>query len=131
MSKRAIGYWVATVFLALELVVGAILEWFHSNAIFGIMTTMTHLGYPVYVSNIFAVWKLLGAIAILAPERPVLKEWAYAGITFTMSGAIVSHLCSGDGMKAILPPLVFLIVTAVSWMLRPDSRRCTTPNPSA
>ena len=126
MSKRAIGYWVATGFLATELVTGGILELCHSNVAFGIVMTINHLGYPIYVLNILGVWKLLGAVALLVPRFPILKEWAYAGVTFNMTGAVVSHLCSGDGVTKALPPLMFLAVTAVSWALRPASRRCNT-----
>ncbi len=125
MSKRAIGYWAATGFLATELVAGGILELRHSNVAFGIVTTINHLGYPVYVLNILGVWKLLGAIVLLVPRFPILKEWAYAGVAFNMTGAIVSHLCSGDGVTKVLPPLMLLAVTSVSWALRPASRRCT------
>jgi len=126
MSKQTIGYWAATGFLATELVAGGILELCHSNVAFGIVTTINHLGYPVYVLNILGVWKLLGTIALLVPRFPILKEWAYAGVTFNMTGAIFSHLCSGDGVTKVLPPLMFLAVTAVSWALRPASRCCTT-----
>jgi hypothetical protein len=125
-SKRTIGYWVATGFLAMELVAGGILELCHSNVGFGIVTTINHLGYPSYFLNILGVWKLLGAIALLVPRLPILKEWAYAGVTFNMTGAIVSHLCSGDAVTKVLPLLMFLAVTAVSWALRPASRRCNT-----
>lgn len=126
MSKRGIGYWAATGFLATELVAGGILELCHSNVAFGIVTMINHLGYPVYVLNILGVWKLLGTIALLVPRFPILKEWAYAGVIFNMTGAIVSHLCSGDGATAILTPLMFLAVAAVSWALRPANRRCIT-----
>ena len=126
LSKRTIGYWAATGFVAMELVAGGVLELCHSNVAFGIVTTINHLGYPIYVLNILGVWKLLGAIALLVPRLPLLKEWAYAGVTFNMTGAMVSHLCSGDGVNKILPPLMVLAVTAVSWALRPASSRSNT-----
>jgi hypothetical protein len=129
MSKRAIGFWAATGFLASELVTGGILELFRSNVAFGIVMTINHLGYPIYVLNILGVWKLLGAVALLVPRFPILKEWAYAGVTFNMTGAVVSHLCSGDGVTKVLPPLMILAVTAVSWALRPAGRRCTSQRP--
>ena len=129
MSKRAIGYWAATGFLATELSTGGILELCHSNAAFGIVMTIDHLGYPVYVLNILGVWKLLGALALLVPRFPILKEWAYAGVMFNMTGAIVSHLCSGDSVTKVLAPLMVLAATAVSWVLRPASRRCRTQRP--
>jgi hypothetical protein len=72
---------------------------------------------------IIGSWKALGGVAILAPRFPLLKEWAYAGIAFNMSGAAISHLASGDSVPGALPPLVLLGLAVVSWTLRPASRR--------
>ena len=57
---------------------------------------ITHLGYPVYFLTILGVWKILGVIAVLIPKFPLLKEWAYAGFFFAMSGAIFSHIACGQ-----------------------------------
>ncbi len=84
---------------------------------------MRHLGYPAYFVAILGVWKLLGAAAVLAPRLPRLKEWAYAGFAFDLSGAAVSHLVSGDGVGKALIPLVQLAIGLVSWSMRPASRR--------
>lgn len=84
---------------------------------------MTHLGYPVYLLTILGVWKILGVVAVLIPKFPVLKEWAYAGFFFAMSGAVISHIVSGDSVKDLLPPLLLLILTVVSWYFRPENRR--------
>lgn len=84
---------------------------------------MHHLGYPAYFVGILGVWKLLGVAAIVAPGQPRLKEWAYAGFAFDLSGAAVSHLMSGDGVGKALIPLVLLAVGLSSWALRPASRR--------
>lgn len=85
------------------------------------------LGYPLYFVTILGVWKVLGAIAILVPRFPRLKEWAYAGIFFDLTGAAASSAAVGGssgGVYAfhILAPLVLAVVLAASWALRPESR---------
>ena len=84
---------------------------------------ITQLGYPVYFLTILGVWKILGVVAVLIPKFPRLKEWAYAGFFFIMSGAIFSHIAVGDPVKEIFPSLLLLILTVVSWYFRPESRK--------
>jgi uncharacterized membrane protein YphA (DoxX/SURF4 family) len=84
---------------------------------------MAHLGYPAYLATLLGVWKLLGGVAIAAPRLPRLKEWAYAGMLFDLSGAAFSHASSGDPASKVVTPLVLLAVVAASWALRPASRR--------
>ena len=84
---------------------------------------MRHLGYPAYFSVIMGVWKVLGAVAMLVPRFPRLKEWAYAGAFFNYSGAIASHLLVGDGAGAVVYPLIQVGLLAASWILRPSARR--------
>jgi hypothetical protein len=81
------------------------------------------LGYPVYFLTIIGVWKLLGVIALLVPKFPLLKEWAYAGFFFLMSGAVFSHVAVGDPFKEDIPSLLLLVLTAVSWNFRPAARK--------
>ena len=122
MRNKAI-YWIATVWLALGMVstaAGQLLKWNEGQ---GGVDMIAHLGYPVYLLSILAVWKLLGVVAVLIPKFPLLKEWAYAGFFFAMSGAIISHLASGDGFLDIVPALGLLVLTAVSWYFRPANRR--------
>lgn len=83
----------------------------------------THLGYPIYFMTILGVWKLLGVIAILIPKYPMLKEWAYAGLFFNTSGAIISHLAVGNTFSQIFPALLLLVLTLISWYFRPASRK--------
>ena len=83
------------------------------------------LGYPMYFFAILGFWKVLGAIAILVPRFPRLKEWAYAGIFFDLTGAVASVAAVGVyGAYAfhILAPLVIAGLTVASWALRPESR---------
>ena len=83
------------------------------------------LGYPTYFFAILGVWKILGAIAILGPRFPRLKEWAYAGIFFDLTGAAVSCAAVGQyGAYAfhVLAPLIIAVLAMASWALRPPSR---------
>jgi uncharacterized membrane protein YphA (DoxX/SURF4 family) len=91
-----------------------------------LLESMSHLGYPTYVLVIVGVWKILGALAIAVPGFTRLKEWAYAGFTFELSGAVISHLASGDGPGKAAFPLALLALGLTSWALRPSSRRIAT-----
>jgi uncharacterized membrane protein YphA (DoxX/SURF4 family) len=82
------------------------------------------LGYPAYFLVILGVWKLLGAIAVMVPRFPRLKEWAYAGVVFNLTGALASHIASRVIDAGTLVYLfVMMGVTAASWFSRPPSRR--------
>lgn len=119
--NRAIGYWVTTALLAFELVLGGIWDVLrvpHARVV------IERLGYPAYFLVILGVWKLLGAVAVVIPRFPRLKEWAYAGVVFNLTGALVSHVASGDIEAGTMSYVVVMIgVTAASWSLRPPSRR--------
>jgi DoxX-like family len=83
------------------------------------------LGYPMYFFAILGFWKVLGAIAILVPRYPRLKEWAYAGIFFDLTGAAASCAAVGGyGAYAfhVLAPLILAVIAMTSWALRPESR---------
>src|SRR5260370_31211571 len=80
---------------------------------------ITHLGYPIYLLTILGIWKTLGVVALLIPKFPLLKEWAYAGFFFAMSGAVFSHIASGDSVTAIFPAEFLLILIAVSRYFTP------------
>ena len=87
---------------------------------------MAHLGYPNYVLPLLGVWKILGAVIILAPRLPRLKEWAYAGMVFDATGAAVSRAVLGDGSFAVALPLIITGVVLASWALRPPGRTLVT-----
>ena len=84
---------------------------------------MALLGYPIYFLTIVGIWKLLGVVAILVPKFPLVKEWAYAGFFFAMSGAIFSHLAVGDEAIAYFGPTLLLVLTVVSWYFRPEDKK--------
>lgn len=125
MTKRnTILYWIATIWLALGMTATGTGQIFKiNNAAPGGMDMMIHLGYPVYLMTIIGIWKILGVVAILIPKYPLLKEWAYAGFFFVMTGAIYSHIASGDPVIAVFPALLLLVLTIISWFYRPVGRK--------
>src|SRR6187399_1594430 len=97
MSKRnKIIYWIATLWLALGMVSTGAVQLLKTKEGAGGLDTIVQLGYPTYFLTIIGVWKILGVIVVLIPKFPLLKEWAYAGFFFAMSGAVFSHLASGS-----------------------------------
>jgi hypothetical protein len=126
MTKRnKIIYWVATIWLALGMVSTGIVQLLKVKEE---VDMMTRLGYPVYFLTMLGVWKMLGTVTVLIPKFPLLKEWAYAGFFFVMSGAIFSHLASGDGAKEFFGPTLLLVLTVVSWYFRPAERKLVPIN---
>jgi uncharacterized membrane protein len=122
MTKtNKIIYWATTGFLAFGMLAQGFAQISHTKGYVDMI--MVHLGYPSYFLNIIGVWKILGVIAILIPRYKLLKEWAYAGFFFVMSGAVVSHIASGDPVKDMVPASVLLILIVVSWYFRPESRK--------
>lgn len=114
-------YWIATVWLALGMFSTGIVQLLKLQPDAELM--VTRLGYPGYLLTLLGVWKILGVIAVLVPKFPLIKEWAYAGFFFAMSGAVFSHIVMGDGFGEIFPPVLLLSLTVVSWYLRPESRK--------
>lgn len=124
MSKRnRIIYWIATLWLALGMTATGIVQLIPVKEE---AEMIQHLGYPLYFLTLLGVWKLLGVIAILIPKFGLLKEWAYAGFFFAMSGAVISHLAVGDGVSALFGPSLLIVLTVVSWYFRPENRKCTS-----
>lgn len=133
MTKRnKIIYWVSTIWLSLGMLATGTVQLFRMRAegavsppgVYGI----TYLGYPVYFLTILGVWKILGVIALLTPKFPLLKEWAYAGFFFIMSGAVFSHIALHDSVNEIFPSLLLLTLTVVSWYFRPTNRKIILVN---
>jgi hypothetical protein len=83
---------------------------------------MAHLGYPSYFMTILGIWKVLGAGVILAPRMPRLKEWAYAGMIFDLTGAAASRAVMRDGPPTVIVPLAIAGLVVASWALRPSGR---------
>ena len=126
MKKRdKIIYWIATLWLALGMTSTGIVQLLQTKEEIDLMNG---LGYPVYFLTIIGIWKLLGTIAILLPKFPLVKEWAYAGFFFNMSGAIFSHVAMGHGGLDLFGPALLIVLTAVSWYFRPAERRLVAIN---
>ena len=120
---RNILYWVMTALVAFFIGSGGIaqvMQYFASPH--GVVPV---LGYPMYFFLILGFWKFFGALTILVPRFPRLKEWAYAGIFFDLTGAAASNALSG-GYGAygfhIIAPLIITGFMLASWALRPPSR---------
>ena len=126
MAKRnKIIYWIATLWLALGMLSTGAVQLFQMKAE---VDKITHLGFPIYILTIIGIWKFLGVIALLIPKFPILKEWAYAGFFFAMSGAVYAHIACKDAAMENFGPLLLIVLTAVSWYFRPADRKVTSVN---
>jgi hypothetical protein len=126
MTKRnKIIYWVATIWLALGMVSSGIV---HLIPMEEEAAKMKVLGYPLYFLTILGVWKMFGVVAVLIPKFPLVKEWAYAGFFFLISGAVFSHLARGDSAIEFFGPILLLFLTVVSWFFRPADRKMVFVN---
>jgi hypothetical protein len=127
VETRPIGkmtaYWTVTLLLAISITLSGIGQLMRFG---GNVELVTNIGFPLYVTNILGSWKLLGVIAIVVQGFPRLKEWAYGGIFFLMTGAALSHAFANDygdyGFNIILP-LFYAALNIASWALRPKSRK--------
>jgi hypothetical protein len=127
MTKiNKIIYWIATLWLALGMLSTGAVQLLRSQ---DEVDTITHLGYPLYILTLLGIWKILGVTAVLIPKTPLLKEWAYAGFFFAMSGAIFSHIAAGNPVNKIFPALLLLVLTIASWYFRPADRTTISVNP--
>jgi len=122
MKTKSVAYWITTILVAFFMT-GGVSQIFQYRA--NPHGVVPALGYPMYFFLILGIWKVLGAIAILVPRFPRLKEWAYAGIFFDLTGAAASCAAVG-GYGAygfhVLAPLIIAGLAVASWALRPPSR---------
>jgi uncharacterized membrane protein YphA (DoxX/SURF4 family) len=118
--NRQLAYWTTTVLLAFALISGGAAQAFGQH---DTVAGVVRLGYPVYFVTLLGVWKVLGGLAIVAPRLPRLKEWAYAGAVFDLTGASISSAASGLAMRHVIVPLVLAALAFASWALRPPARR--------
>jgi hypothetical protein len=133
MKARPIAYWTATALIAGETLAGGVTDLIHGreSIVAGrpVVDVVTQLGYPLYVLTILGILKLAGAAVLLAPGLPRLKEWAYAGVTFELTGAAASHALRGNSTGELAPPLVLAAFALASWGLRPPSRTLKAVSP--
>ena len=110
-KSTKIIYWSVTSIIALLFITGGISDLSHSAQM---VAGMRSLGYPDYFMNILGVAKLLGAVALIVPKYPRLKDWAYAGCFFDLAGAALSHAAMGQ-MGAVTMPIVLIFLLMVSY----------------
>ena len=115
MTAKAIAYWSTTILLSLAMFASGLA--YLSGAM---NEDMAALGYPAHFIWILGAWKLLVAPALLTPRFPLVKQWAYAGLFFTLTGATIAHIAVGDGIDHIAPPLVMLAMMLTSYALHRD-----------
>jgi hypothetical protein len=121
MTKRnRIIYWIATLWLSLGMTATGIVQLIKMPEE---MAKLTQLGYPGYIAPLLGIWKIVGVITVLMPRLSLLKEWAYAGFFFAMSGAVVSHIAVGNPAKELFGPLLLIVLMVVSWYFRPAERK--------
>ena len=119
-KRKLIWYWIITGLLSFCIFSGGLAQ---ALQLPDVIKGFKPLGYPAYFISLIGIWKMLGIIAILAPKFKLLKEWAYAGIFFTMTGAVISHIASNDIKPQIIAPIVLAIFTVLSWYLRAANRK--------
>lgn len=124
-KTNKIIYWASTMLVVLGMLPGGIGQIFHAK---WSLDLIRPLGYPEYILTIIGTWKVLGSIVLLIPKLPLIKEWAYAGFFFAMSGAVISHLVSGESMNKLISPLVLLIFIVLSWYFRAGDRKIISVN---
>lgn len=125
-KSKLIIYWVATALLSLGMLGSGLAQIFHAKDMIALVMP---LGYPEYFLSIIGVWKMLAIIAILLPGFKLVKEWAYAGLFFVMTGAFISHLATGHyDVKALVGPLMQTVFIILSWYCRPDDRKIIAVN---
>jgi hypothetical protein len=119
MAAKSVVYWAATLTFTALMAYDAFAYLSRDPKM---MVGMASLGYPPYFPIMLGIAKILGVIALLVPDAPRTKEWAYAGFTFTLVGAFFSHVAMGQSNEAA-KPVVVLLILAVSYLLRPPFRR--------
>lgn len=124
-NTKKIIYWIATLWLSLGMLSTGIMQLLKTKEETNLII---RLGYPVYFLTILGICKILGVIAVLVPKFPLLKEWAYAGFFFAMSGAVFSHIAVSHPVNEIFPPLLLLTLTVISWYFRPAGRKIIATN---
>lgn len=126
LKARMAGYWTTTAIIVVVWLSGGVADLVRRS---GTLAGMVQLGYPPYVLTILGFWKVLGAIAILVPRFPRLKEWAYAGTFFELTGAFSSHVASGSSVSHLVWTGFFTVCAIASWALRPESRTIKVLHP--
>ena len=125
-KKKLITYWIATILLSFGMLGSGLAQLFHAKEMVDLVVP---LGYPLYFLSIIGAWKILAVAVVLLPGFKLVKEWAYAGLFFVMTGALLSHLANGDNsIKGLIGPLMQTVFIILSWYFRPASRKIIPVN---
>ena len=119
---KRVAYWVCTGLVVFFIGSGGLA---YAMQVPDVVQGVVALGFPVHFVVLLGVWKVLGSIAILVPGVPPIKEWAYAGIMFDLTGAASASVATGGEWWHVAAPLSIAVLVAASWTLRPESRRLT------
>lgn len=119
-NKKIIAYWIATILMSFGMLGSGFSQIFMADDMLALVGS---LGYPDYFLYIIGIWKVLGVIVVLLPGLKLIKEWAYAGFFFTMTGAFISHLACNHGFQELIGPFMQTIFIGFSWYLRPENRK--------
>ena len=126
MTKRSkIIYWISTIWLSLGMLSSGIVQLLRVKEE---TDFIINLGYPVYFLTLLGIWKIFGVLVLLVPKFALLKEWAYAGFFFAMSGAAFSHIASGSSIGEIAPSIFLMVLIILSWYFRPADRKLISVN---
>jgi hypothetical protein len=120
MKRKVVAYWVCTAIIGLCIGSGGVAQ---ALRLPQNVEGLTALGYPLHFIVLLGVWKVLGALTLVAPGLRLAKEWAYAGIFIDLSGAIVAVTANAGSAFHVIAPLVLIGFLVASWALRPESRR--------
>ena len=126
LVNKQTAYWAVTGLLALNLFgsgLGALTRQ-------GFLVEITQgLGFPLYIMGFLGTAYIFAAVALIVPRFPRVKEWAYAGVVFAMTGALASHIFSGDAFAQSLGSLIVMSFAVASYVLRPPSLRLVPQTP--
>lgn len=117
---RPAAYWLCTGLVAFFIGSGGLA---YALQVPDVVQGAVALGFPVHFVVLLGVWKVLGALVIVLPRLPLMKEWAYAGILIDLTGAASATIATGSEWWHAGAPLSIGVLLAVSWALRPESRR--------
>jgi DoxX-like family len=124
-KMKTVLYWIFTGLLSFELVYGALWDFNILNKGY-VYDTLKHLGYPLYLAGILGIAKLIAVVIIISPKSLLPKEWAYTGVVILFAGAVASHIFSGDTAAQYGFAMGFIVITILSYLLRPQTRRLLT-----
>src|SRR3970040_1064584 len=114
MTGQSRLYWVVTGLMSTFMLMAAIPDLVESAQA---AAAFRHLGYPAYLLRFIGTAKVLGVAAVLVPCLPRLREWAYAGLVFDLTGALYSHLSVGDPASIWIFAVFGLVLVTGSYLL--------------